>query len=304
MHNVDVRNVSLGQIMYFVKVAESLSVSAAAEYFNLTQPTLSKKIASLEAQLDLQLFIRTNRIVALTPAGQYLYEQWRYEVSRLEEDIQFAHVLQTGKSKSVVIGIMDSFDPEQVILPLLADFSRKYPDIHLRVESDAAQDVRNMLMRGEADLVFSILYDYQDRELSQIEYRELGAATHCACMRKSNPLSGAESLSVADLREAEFVCISPRQLPEYVRMLQRLCEPYGFAPNITNYVSSANSLTLNINSDNEVFICDRYYLDVNAEKHVKVPLRDTHSSIVLAWRKENEKTYLKDVVEEALHFFG
>ena len=96
MHNVDVRNVSLGQIMYFIKVAESMNISETAEFFHLTQPVLSKKIASLERQLDLQLFIRTNRIAALTPAGKYLYEKWKHIVSHIEEEIQQALILRLG----------------------------------------------------------------------------------------------------------------------------------------------------------------------------------------------------------------
>ena len=57
MHNVDIRNVSLGQMLYFVKVAEYKNITKAAQFFNIGQPTLSKKLKSLEMQLDLQLFI-------------------------------------------------------------------------------------------------------------------------------------------------------------------------------------------------------------------------------------------------------
>ena len=95
-----------------------MNISETAEFFHLTQPVLSKKIAALERQLDLQLFIRTNRIAALTPAGKYLYEKWRNIVSHIEEDIQQAHILQTGKNKSLVVACMDSYRPEAFLLPL------------------------------------------------------------------------------------------------------------------------------------------------------------------------------------------
>lgn len=302
MHNVDVRNVSLGQIMYFTNVAETLNVSRSAEYFHLSQPALSKKIASLEQQLDLQLFIRTNRIEALTPAGEHLYEKWKNMVSQMEESIQQAHVLQTGRTKSLVIACMDSYKPDLFLVPLIEKFSEKHPEIFIRVETAGVQDIRRMLQQNEADIIFSILYDFEDRDSDEIICRSYGETTHCARMTKENPLAQKEYLQVSDLQFSNFICISPQVLPEYVKMLHALCQPYGFVPNITNYVSSANSLALNIHSPNELFICDRYYLDINDREHVIVPIRDTASSIIMAWRKENPKKYLRDFIDLANRF--
>ncbi len=303
MHNVDVRNVSLGEILYFIKVAETMNISKTAEYFHLTQPVLSKKMVNLEKQLDLQLFIRTNRLVSLTPAGKHLYEKWKNLISMVEEDIQQAHVLQTGRSKSLVVACMDSFRPEAFMIPLLDRFREEHPDIHLRIESDAAHDIRGLLQNGEADVIFSIQYDFENRDLDQITCRYLGDTNHCACMKQTNPLAGKKSIAVDDLRLSEFICISPQVLPEYVHMLHELCQPYGFVPNITSYVASANSLTLNIQTDQEVFICDKYYLDGNMQDHVMVPIRDTLSQIVMAWRKDNPKSYLSDLIRTAEEVF-
>ena len=189
------------------------------------------------------------------------------------------------------------------MIPLLDRFRDEHPDIHLRIESDAAQDIRGLLQNGEADAIFSIQYDFDNRDMEQIICRYFGDTTHCACMKKTNPLAGEKSIAVDDLRLSEFICISPQVLPEYVHMLHELCQPYGFVPNITNYVASANSLTLNIQTDQEVFICDKYYLDGNFKNHVIVPIRDTLSQIVLAWRKDNPKPYLSDLIRTAEEVF-
>lgn len=303
MHNVDIRNVSLGQMQYFVKVAEYKNITKVAEYFNLSQPTLSKKLKSLESQLDLQLFFRSGKGFMLTPAGKYLYEMWKDKVTALEQEIQYAHILQAGRTKSIVAACLDSFRPNLFLLPATKAFTQKYPDVHIRIESDAAQDIRRMLIHDEADIIFSIYYDFEEKELEQIDWELVGGTPHCVCMRKSNPLAEKKELSVSDLQQSDFICISPQYLPEYVQMIHRLCEPYGFAPNITNYVSSANSLTLNIQSDSDVFICDKYYADMNEEEHCLIPLRDTESGFVMAWRKDNQKPYLEDFRREVLKLF-
>lgn len=299
MHNVDIRNISLGQIQYFVKAAEYGNITKAAEYFNLTQSTLSKRLKSMEAQLDLQFFVRSSKQLKLTPSGQYLYGKWKNIVKNLEDEIQYAHVLQQGKTKSIVVAILDSFQPDSCLLPVMGSFLKKYPDISLRIESGAAQGIREMLIHGEADVLFSIFYDFDGKEMEQISWKAFGRTNCCACMRKDHPLAGRDAISMRDLKRSDFIVISPQYLPEYMAMIQEMCKPFGFAPNITNYVSSASSLTLNLQSERDVFICDKYYADLNAEEHVRVPIENTQSGFVMAWRRDDTKNYIQHFVEEA-----
>lgn len=303
MHNVDIRNVSIGQMQYFVKVAEYRNITKAAKFFNLSQPTLSKKLQSLESQLDLQLFFRDKNKITLTPAGRYLYDAWKDGLQHIEDEIQYAHVLQTGQTKSLVIGCLDSFSPDCFLLPLMNSFHTNHPDVRLRLESDAAWDIRRMLIQKEADIIFSIYYDFDQKELDHISWKMLGKTPHCACMKKTNPLAKKEVLSVEDLSQSDFICISPQYLPEYVKMLHELCRPFGFSPNITNYVSSANSLTLNIQADRDIFVCDKYYADLNSEEHCKIPIAGTESGFVMAWRNDNGKPYLRKFIENTLFLY-
>lgn len=305
MQNVDVRNVSLGELLYFVKVVECGSFTRAAEYFHLSQPTLSKKISSLEAQTGLQLFIREkSRRLRPTPAGRHLYERWRDLPQRVESSLQEAHVLQAGYTKTLTVAVMDSFRMDAFVQPAVDGFLARYPDVQLRIESNSAQQVRRMLLEGSADAVFSILYDFEDGERERLDWRVFGRCPHCACMLRSNPLAGRETLRVDELRQSRFVCISPRELPEYTQMVRRLCARYGFSPNVSKTVSSASSLTLNITANDEVFICDRYYRDPGDGRLCYVPLEDTHSGFVLAWPREGGSAYAGCFVEHCTALFG
>lgn len=64
------RGMSLDQIRTFVAVAEAGSMTAAASRLHLTQPPLSRQLASLEDELRTRLFERQARGMRLMPAGE------------------------------------------------------------------------------------------------------------------------------------------------------------------------------------------------------------------------------------------
>ena len=59
-------------LRYYLTVAREENITRAAEILHITQPTLSRQMADLEAELDTRLFDRTNRRITLTEAGMLL----------------------------------------------------------------------------------------------------------------------------------------------------------------------------------------------------------------------------------------
>jgi DNA-binding transcriptional LysR family regulator len=150
MHNIDIRNISLGQIQYFLKIVECNSFTKAASYFRLTQPTISKSIAAMELMLGIMLFIREKNGIRLTPAGRYLYEKWRNIASLVEATVEEAHVIQKGYNRNLSIGGLDSHRPEIFMLPIVESFQEKYQNISISVDTGMAQDIRKMLIDGNS----------------------------------------------------------------------------------------------------------------------------------------------------------
>ena len=71
-------------LQYFLAVAREQSISAAAEYLHITQPTLSRQLRDMEEELGCQLLIRGNRRVMLTEQGMLLRK-------RAEEILELVH---------------------------------------------------------------------------------------------------------------------------------------------------------------------------------------------------------------------
>jgi DNA-binding transcriptional LysR family regulator len=132
----------------FLVAAEEGSYSAAARALGLTQPTLGRQVAALEAELELTLFDRGAQGLSLTPAGLELVEQARAMGTAASALSRVA----TGQSQRVE-GLVRITASEVIsafnLPPVLAGLRRAHPGIRLEVvASDELRDLR----RREADI--------------------------------------------------------------------------------------------------------------------------------------------------------
>ncbi|WP_028576608.1 selenium metabolism-associated LysR family transcriptional regulator [Desulfomicrobium escambiense] len=140
------------KIEAFSKVYENRSFSRAGKELYLSQPTISAHVASLEQELEVQLFDRIGRTVVPTKAGDVLYQH----AKRIFEASELA-ISEIRKLQDRITGKLDlggSTIPANYILPpLLAGFWQTYPevimDLHIADSEDIVSRVRdNALMLG------------------------------------------------------------------------------------------------------------------------------------------------------------
>lgn len=67
----------LRQLKYFIAIAQSGSMASAAQSLGVAQPSLSQQMKQLEAELSVELLVRSARGVQLTEAGQVLLRHAR-----------------------------------------------------------------------------------------------------------------------------------------------------------------------------------------------------------------------------------
>jgi DNA-binding transcriptional LysR family regulator len=123
----------LDAMRMFVRVVESGSFSQAARDLNVSQPTVSKQLAALEARLGTQLLARNSRSLAMTPAGQDYYEA----TVRILQDLDFIEerVLegQSAPSGLVRVTLSPAFG-RMFVIPRLSDFRNHFPDVAIEME--------------------------------------------------------------------------------------------------------------------------------------------------------------------------
>ena len=96
----------------------------------MAQPPLSQQIRQLEGELEFQLFSRTNRSVALTPAGEAFLVEVNRIFHQLERAIEIGRKTSRGELGQIAIGFVGSATYN--ILPIvLRQFRDRYPQVHI-----------------------------------------------------------------------------------------------------------------------------------------------------------------------------
>lgn len=116
----------------FVSVVDSGGFSAAARRHGITQPAISRRIAALESRLGARLLVRSTRRFALSDAGRVYYERCRRLLADLAEAEQEVAARSTAPRGVLRVAAPPLF-ARRVIVPRLADFVRRYPDVTLEL---------------------------------------------------------------------------------------------------------------------------------------------------------------------------
>ncbi len=296
-------HITLLQMRYFLEVASCGSFTKAAQLLYTTQPTLNKTISALEQTLDVQLFVRSKKQVVLTEAGQHLYPRWSGILQDMEKSMDECRILQGGHSRFLAIGILDSQNSEKITAPLIRGFLKDYPETNISVSACEPQEVRKNLINDSLDLVFTVLYDMEQLDSRDFDSIILSECCHSVCMLAENPLAGKESLTVADLKDSQFVGISPLYTPSYCGMLDDLCAQYGFQPHYIRYAMNAVSQPYNLVGKDDIFICDSNYREYKnpAMPYLQFrPLTGTHSGVAAIWKSDNTKKELRLFIRQIL----
>jgi len=148
------RPMDLRRVKAFIAVAETLSVTKAAERLHISQPPLSRHIHQLEEELGVTLFLRHRHGVTLTDAGRRLLEKARSLEAAAAEFALTARRVSSAEAKEVRIGI--GWGLWDVVNRIRVEFARTNPDVTITA-SDAYcwYDSDEQLRNGALDIAFA-----------------------------------------------------------------------------------------------------------------------------------------------------
>jgi DNA-binding transcriptional LysR family regulator len=145
------------QIRYFLAVVRTLNFTRAADECNVTQPSLTRAIKQLEAELGGDLF-RRERPAGLTELGQRMHPLLKQCYEAAVGARSLASSFKSGEIGALRIALTHSIDLT-LLIPLLDQIKRQFNRLEFRFLRGNGREVGEMLKNGEAELAIAAELD-------------------------------------------------------------------------------------------------------------------------------------------------
>lgn len=189
-------------LRYFLAIAREGSITNAANFLHVTQPTLSRQIHDLEEELGQKLFIRGSHSMTLTVEGMILRKRAEEIVSMVNKTEAEFNSMENIISGDIYIGGGET-DAIKLVAHIAKELRKNYPGIHYHLYSGNSEDVTERLDKGLLD--FGILI--QPADISKYDYINIPAKdTWGVVMRKDSPLAKKDSIQKEDLLNVPLIC--------------------------------------------------------------------------------------------------
>lgn len=189
-------------LRYFLAIAREGSITNAANFLHVTQPTLSRQIHDLEKELGQKLFTRGSHSMTLTAEGMILRKRAEEIISMVDKTEAEFNYMENAIGGDIYIGGGET-DAVKLIAETAKDLRENYPGIRYHLYSGNSEDVTERLDKGLLD--FGILI--QPANITKYDYINIPAKdTWGVVMRKDSPLAKKESILKEDLLDVPLIC--------------------------------------------------------------------------------------------------
>ncbi|KIK86164.1 LysR family transcriptional regulator [Pseudomonas sp. W15Feb9B] len=218
----------------FVWVARLKSFRLTADKLFTTQASISSRIAVLEGELGVKLFLRDSRGVSLTPEGLKVLdyaEQMLDTMSALKQSIE----TRSSKVGRVRIGVMDTVI-HTWLSPLVAQMTERYPRVEIELVADTSLNLCDQLQKGFLDIVL------QTDLVRHESVRSLELASHpLGWIVASNSIYNREYADLGELAQERIITYSKNSRPH--QDLLALMQANGVLAPRLNCVNSVSAIT-------------------------------------------------------------
>ena len=152
------------QLSCFLAVANTLSFAKAADLLNVSQPAISHQIKTLEAELNVKLFHRSNRFVELTAEGQSFISDAKSIVAISEQAKLRFQNSEEWPAERLMIGC-SSHNHAMLVREVLHDLLGEYPNLHPHLMITNRDQLAQMLETEKVDVILDLWDAPEEKEL-------------------------------------------------------------------------------------------------------------------------------------------
>ena len=230
----------LRQLRYFTVLADELHFRRAAERLNITQAPLSIAIQHLERELGAQLFLRTQRRVALTEIGAAFRTHALAVLDRLEHGRADVQEMVSGQAGLLRIG----FTAASALLPffprIVSTFRTRHPKVRVSLHDLSSASQLRALEERQIDV--GIVRSIDAPHPPGITLTKLLEDQLVAAMHGDHALAVHTTLTIADLKDEPLIFYPPQTGVGIYEPFIRSCAANGFVPRVVQEARDPSTL--------------------------------------------------------------
>ncbi|MFR4512205.1 MAG: LysR family transcriptional regulator [Clostridium sp.] len=216
-------------LRYFLTVAKEQSFTKAAKQLHITQPTLSRQLAALEAELGVTLFDRGGHGITLTNEG-ILLKRRALEMVDLEDKISEFKGSDGIVDETITVGCGE-FMAVEIFARICKIYKEKYPMVRFAVHTGTADTVFEMMNRGLVDIGLFL----EPVNTEGLDYIRIQGSDHWIVgIKPDDPLAEKEYITKEDLIDLPLI------LPERLTVQSELANWFGKDFNRLNIAFTSN----------------------------------------------------------------
>lgn len=280
----------LRQFKYFLKAAETLNFTEAANQVFISQSTLSQQIKQLEIELGAPLFDRIGKRIELTETGRIFRSYAMQAIHSADQGRQIIKELNNIEGGEISIGV--TYGLSSMILTTIIKFNQLYPKVKLNMIFGTTTDLLNQLSHLKLDLVCSFL----DSSLNNpnLEADLLMESKLMMVVSQSSEIAAKTSVTLKELS------LLPMALPDkgyHTRQyLNKTLEEHDLHPIIDIELNDIPTLLKLVETGKWVTVLNKISL-IGEKKLVSVPIKDLNKTLKAYTVKMKNIYQPKSVIE-------
>ena len=230
------------QVRYFLAVAQQLNFTRAAEDCNVTQPSLTRAIKQLEAELGGDLFRRERPAAQLTELGQRMHPLLKQCYEAAAGARSLASSFKSGKIGALRIALTHSIDLA-LLIPHLDQIKRQFNRLEFRFMRGNSREIGEMLKQGEAELAIAAEID---EAWDRLDVWPLFTEGFELVVSENHRLAQRDDIEFDDLRSEQLL---RRGYCEHSERIAASLREHGIDVDHTHEISSERDLIELIEAD-------------------------------------------------------
>ena len=263
---------------WLVTVAELEHVTDAAAVLGVPQPTLSRAIARVEAELGTRVFERVPTGVRLTPTGELAVAAAREITGRYEQLVDDVATVLDPDAGVVRLAFLDSM--AGLLVPrLLRDFHEVAPRVRLVLRQEPSREILDDLATGAADLAITTRHD-------GLAWAPLLDEREVLVVPAGHRLSGRRRVALRELADEEMVAI-PAGFG-YRQLVDDLLRTAGINPAISFESQDLATIEGLVAAGLGIAIVPEHFAGASGTVGITLEGASVRRSIGLVWRTDRE----------------